>query len=63
MATVDPAQANQPVIKGPFGTVTTVDHWHSVAGFQSVPSDATVLTRNLLHFEKVPGLRDENWLD
>lgn len=25
--------------------------------------DATVLTRNILHFEKVPGLRVENWLD
>jgi tRNA(fMet)-specific endonuclease VapC len=25
--------------------------------------DATVLTRNLVDFEKVPGLRVENWLD
>ena len=24
--------------------------------------NATVLTRNLRHFEKVPGLRAENWL-
>ena len=25
--------------------------------------DATLLTRNLVDFEKVPGLRAENWLD
>ena len=25
--------------------------------------DATVLTRNLVDFSKVPGLRLENWLD
>lgn len=25
--------------------------------------DATLLTRNLVDFEKVPGLRVENWLD
>jgi len=25
--------------------------------------DATVLTRNLIHFTKVPGLRVANWLD
>jgi tRNA(fMet)-specific endonuclease VapC len=25
--------------------------------------DATLLTRNLVDFEKVPGLRGENWLD
>jgi predicted nucleic acid-binding protein len=25
--------------------------------------DATLLTRNLLDFEKIPGLRVENWLD
>lgn len=25
--------------------------------------DATLLTRNLADFEKVPGLRVENWLD
>ncbi len=25
--------------------------------------DATILTRNLVDFEKVPGLRVENWLD
>ncbi|WP_395749580.1 type II toxin-antitoxin system VapC family toxin [Prosthecobacter sp.] len=25
--------------------------------------DATVLTRNLIHFHRVPGLRVENWLD
>lgn len=25
--------------------------------------DATVLTRNKMHFQKVPGLKIENWLD
>lgn len=25
--------------------------------------DATLLTRNLVHFTKVPGLKVENWLD
>ncbi len=25
--------------------------------------DALLLSRNLVHFEKVPGLRVENWLD
>ena len=25
--------------------------------------DATLLTRNLVDFEKVPGLKAENWLD
>ncbi|MDI1313111.1 type II toxin-antitoxin system VapC family toxin [Prosthecobacter sp.] len=28
-----------------------------------IAHDATVLTRNLVHFTKVPGLRVENWLD
>ena len=28
-----------------------------------IAHDATLLTRNLVDFEKVPGLRVENWLD
>ena len=28
-----------------------------------ITHDATLLTRNLVDFEKVPGLRVENWLD
>jgi len=28
-----------------------------------IAHDATVLTRNLVHFTKVPGLRVANWLD
>lgn len=28
-----------------------------------IAHDATVLTRNLIHFTKVPGLRVANWLD
>ena len=37
-------QANHPIMSGPFGTVTTFDNWHSVAGFTATPG-ATVLSR------------------
>ena len=29
----------------------------------AVSHDALLLSRNLVHFQKVPGLRVENWLD
>jgi hypothetical protein len=42
------AQANHPVLTGPFGTVGSFDNWHSVAGFTATPSNATVLARTTL---------------
>jgi tRNA(fMet)-specific endonuclease VapC len=29
----------------------------------ALPRKAILVTRNLRHFEKVPGLRTENWMD
>lgn len=42
------AQTTHPVVAGPFGSVTGFENWHSVAGFTTVPSGATVLARTTL---------------
>lgn len=42
------AQVAHPVVAGPFGSVATFENWHSVAGFTTVPTGATVLARTTL---------------
>jgi hypothetical protein len=37
-----------PIANGPFGIVTSFNNWHSVAGFTSVPAEATVIARTTL---------------
>ncbi len=44
------AQVNHPIMNGPFGSVTTFDNWHSVAGFTSLPATAVGLARSPLTF-------------
>jgi hypothetical protein len=48
----DPASGivapTHPIANGPFGTVTSFNNWHSVAGFTSVPPEATVIARTTL---------------
>jgi hypothetical protein len=41
-------QTNNPVINGPFGSISTFNNWHTVAGFTTVPAAATVLARTTL---------------
>jgi hypothetical protein len=41
-------RSSHPVLSGPFGTVTTFQNWHTVAGFAAVPASATVLARTTL---------------
>ena len=45
---VVPAQAGSSIMSGPFGTVTTFDNWHTVAGFSALPADAVALARTTL---------------
>ena len=42
------AQATSPLFAGPFGTATTFENWHTVAGFTALPSQATALARTTL---------------
>ena len=43
-STVASGQSGHPIFSGPFGTVSTFWNWHTVAGFTSAPSNATVLS-------------------
>ncbi len=42
------AQAASPLFAGPFGTATTFENWHTVAGFSALPPQATALARTTL---------------
>ena len=42
------AQATGPLFAGPFGTATTFENWHTVAGFTALPAQATALARTTL---------------
>lgn len=45
---VTPGGAGHPLMNGPGGVVTTFDNWHSVAGFNAIPSGAVALARTTL---------------
>jgi hypothetical protein len=41
-------EASSALMKGPFGTITTFENWHTVAGFSALPAAATALARTTL---------------